>query len=66
MQAFKDLARGERAAAALEEHLDTLERKIEALLAKADEDERQRRGQSSTSASNSTSTDEAGGASGAG
>jgi hypothetical protein len=40
MQAFKDLARGERAAAALENHLDSLEKKIEELLAKADEEER--------------------------
>ncbi|KAF2657365.1 hypothetical protein K491DRAFT_595255 [Lophiostoma macrostomum CBS 122681] len=40
-QAFKDLARGERAAAALENHLDSLEKKIEELLAKADEDEKQ-------------------------
>ncbi|KAF1997987.1 hypothetical protein P154DRAFT_439960 [Amniculicola lignicola CBS 123094] len=38
-QAFKDLAKGERAAAALESHLDKLERQIEDLLAKADEDE---------------------------
>lgn len=39
-QAFKDLARGERAAAALENHLDSLEKKIEELLAKAQEDEK--------------------------
>lgn len=38
---MKDIARGERAAAAMESHLDTLERKIEELLAKADEEERQ-------------------------
>ncbi|KAF2684790.1 hypothetical protein K458DRAFT_301841 [Lentithecium fluviatile CBS 122367] len=39
-QALKDIARGERAAAAMENHLDSLERKIEELLAKADEDEK--------------------------
>jgi hypothetical protein len=39
-QAFKDLARGERAAAALENHLNSLEKKIEELLAKADEEDR--------------------------
>jgi hypothetical protein len=39
-QALKDLARGERAAAAMENHLDSLEKKIEELLAKADEDEK--------------------------
>ncbi|CAI6341632.1 unnamed protein product [Periconia digitata] len=39
-KAFQELARGERAAAALENHLDSLERKIEDLLAKADADEK--------------------------
>jgi hypothetical protein len=39
-QALKDLARGERAAAAMENHLDSLEKKIEELLKKADEDEK--------------------------
>lgn len=39
-QAFQDLARGERTASALENHLDALERKIEELLAKADADEK--------------------------
>jgi hypothetical protein len=39
-QAFQDLARGERTAAALEHHLTALEKKIEELLAKADEEER--------------------------
>lgn len=38
---MKDIARGERAAAAMESHLDLLEKKIEELLAKADEDEKQ-------------------------
>jgi exonuclease VII small subunit len=40
-QAFQDLARGERAAAALENHLESLEKKIEELLAKANEAERE-------------------------
>jgi exonuclease VII small subunit len=39
-QAFKELARGERAAAAMENHLNSLEKKIEELLAKAEEEER--------------------------
>jgi len=39
-QAFKDLARGERTASALEQHLDALERRIEELLAHAQEDQR--------------------------
>ena len=39
-QAFQDLTRGERTAAALEHHLTALEKKIEELLAKADEEER--------------------------
>ncbi|KAF2280694.1 uncharacterized protein EI97DRAFT_453946 [Westerdykella ornata] len=41
-KAFQDLARGERTAAALENHLDALEKKIEELLAKADEEDRKR------------------------
>ena len=45
-QAFQDLARGERTAAALEHHLTALEKKIEELLAKADEEERIRMAQS--------------------
>lgn len=40
MQAFKDLARGESAAAAMEKNLDALEQRIEELLAKAAEDEK--------------------------
>ncbi|KAK5254541.1 hypothetical protein LTR16_004812, partial [Cryomyces antarcticus] len=40
--AFEELAQGERTAAALENHLTSLERKIEELLARADEDERLR------------------------
>ncbi|KAK7532152.1 uncharacterized protein J3D65DRAFT_635934 [Phyllosticta citribraziliensis] len=36
-QAFQDLARGEQTAAALETHLDKIEKQIEALLAAADE-----------------------------
>lgn len=46
VQAFQDLARGERTAAALEHHLTALEQKIEELLAKADEEERIRMEQS--------------------
>ena len=45
-QAFQDLAQGERTAAALEHHLTALEKKIEELLAKADEEERIRMEQS--------------------
>jgi exonuclease VII small subunit len=41
-KAFKDLTRGEQTATALEAHLTDLERKIEELLARADEDERNR------------------------
>jgi hypothetical protein len=37
-QAFQDLARGERTAAALEHHLTALEKKIDELLVKADEE----------------------------
>ncbi|OCL08264.1 hypothetical protein AOQ84DRAFT_376902 [Glonium stellatum] len=48
-QAFQDLARGERTAAALESHLTALEKKIEELLAKADEEERAREEQSKNS-----------------
>ncbi|KAF2206036.1 hypothetical protein GQ43DRAFT_467573 [Delitschia confertaspora ATCC 74209] len=39
-QVFQELARGERTATALENHLDALEKKIEELLAKADDEER--------------------------
>ena len=39
-QAFKDLARGEETASALEQHLDALEEKIEELLARAEENQR--------------------------
>ncbi|KAH7132095.1 hypothetical protein B0J11DRAFT_577041 [Dendryphion nanum] len=39
-QAFKELARGERAASALEDHLDSLEKKIEELLAKAEDEQK--------------------------
>ncbi|KAF2645681.1 hypothetical protein P280DRAFT_513577 [Massarina eburnea CBS 473.64] len=45
-KAFEELAQGERAAAALETHLDSLEQKIEELLAKADEDEKTLKAQS--------------------
>jgi hypothetical protein len=45
-QAFQDLVRGERTAAALEHHLTALEKKIDELLVKADEEERIRMEQS--------------------
>ncbi|EUC41566.1 hypothetical protein COCMIDRAFT_40261 [Bipolaris oryzae ATCC 44560] len=38
-QAFKELQRGEQTAAALEAHLDSIEKKIEALLAQAEKAE---------------------------
>jgi hypothetical protein len=56
-QALKDLARGERAAAAMENHLDSLEKKIEELLAKADEDERKLNAQPKASEQPSTRED---------
>ncbi|KAL6708706.1 hypothetical protein ACN47E_002402 [Coniothyrium glycines] len=40
-QAFKDLQRGEQTAAALETHLDSLEKKIEQLLAQAEKAQRE-------------------------
>lgn len=48
LQAFQELAKGERAASALENHLDSLEKKIEDLLAKADEDEKKLQAQTQT------------------
>lgn len=39
-QAFQELAKGERTASALENNLTALERKIDELLAQADNDER--------------------------
>ncbi|KAF2108981.1 hypothetical protein BDV96DRAFT_692163 [Lophiotrema nucula] len=57
VQAFKDLQRGERAAAALEGHLDLLEKKIEELLAKADEDERRMQASSKPSPDKLSSED---------
>lgn len=39
-KAFKELAEGEKQAAAMERHLDAVEKKIEELLAQAQEDER--------------------------
>jgi hypothetical protein len=55
LQAFLELAKGERTAAALESHLDSLESKIEALLAKAEEDSKTlQSGQKSGAASEST------------
>ncbi|KAI8935901.1 hypothetical protein NX059_007413 [Plenodomus lindquistii] len=40
-QAFKELQRGEQTAAALESHLDSLEKKIEELLAQAEKAEQE-------------------------
>ncbi|KAL1591453.1 hypothetical protein SLS60_011952 [Paraconiothyrium brasiliense] len=57
-QAFKELARGEGAATALENHLDALEKKIEEMLAKAEEDEKDRKARPKPSAADSSSNDE--------
>ncbi|KAJ4344482.1 uncharacterized protein N0V89_012224 [Didymosphaeria variabile] len=56
-QAFKELARGEGAATALENHLDALEKKIEEMLAKAEEDEKDRKSRPKPSATDSSSND---------
>ncbi|KAF5850269.1 hypothetical protein GGP41_002494 [Bipolaris sorokiniana] len=40
-EAFKELQRGEQTAAALESHLDSIEKKIEALLAQAEKAEKE-------------------------
>jgi exonuclease VII small subunit len=40
-KAFKELQRGEQTAAALENHLDSIEKKIEALLAQAEKAEQE-------------------------
>jgi exonuclease VII small subunit len=40
-KAFKELQRGEQTAAALETHLDNIEKKIEALLAQAEKAEQE-------------------------
>ncbi|KAF2178485.1 hypothetical protein K469DRAFT_598887 [Zopfia rhizophila CBS 207.26] len=57
-QAFKDLARGEQTAAALERHLDAVEKQIEELLARADENERRMKEQSKQSADKPSPNDE--------
>ncbi|KAJ4301191.1 hypothetical protein N0V90_003282 [Kalmusia sp. IMI 367209] len=57
-QALKEIARGERTATALENHLDSLEKKIEEMLAKAEEDERNLKAPSKPSADDSSSTDQ--------
>lgn len=49
LQAMKELARGERTASALESHLDSLEKKIEELLAQAEKAEKDLQTGSSTS-----------------
>lgn len=54
VEAFQDLARGERTAAALEHHLTALEKKIDELLVKADEEERIRMEQSKGSQAQSS------------
>lgn len=41
MQAFQELSRGEKTATALENQLASMEAKIDALLARAEEDERE-------------------------
>ncbi|EON64909.1 hypothetical protein W97_04143 [Coniosporium apollinis CBS 100218] len=55
-QAFKDLARGEQTASVLENHLTALERKIDELLAKADEDQRASQHRPEINANNSKQT----------
>lgn len=62
LQAFKDLAQGERAATALENHLDSLEKKIEELLAKADEDEKKMKAQAKVPAEKSSKDETTGAA----
>ncbi|KAJ8107272.1 hypothetical protein OPT61_g8985 [Boeremia exigua] len=47
-QAMKELARGEQTAAALEGHLDSLEKKIEELLAQAEKADRELQAGAST------------------
>jgi len=56
-QAFKELQRGEQTAAALENHLDSLEKKIEELLAQAEKAEKDLETES-TSDTGSTSKSE--------
>ncbi|PVI00275.1 hypothetical protein DM02DRAFT_655602 [Periconia macrospinosa] len=53
-KAFQEIARGERTATALENHLDSLEKNIEDLLAKADEDERNLQAQAQTQSKSSS------------
>ncbi|OAL53344.1 hypothetical protein IQ07DRAFT_641739 [Pyrenochaeta sp. DS3sAY3a] len=48
-KAFKELQRGEQTATALESHLDSLEKKIEALLAQAEKAEQDMKAKSSSS-----------------
>ncbi|KAF1971453.1 hypothetical protein BU23DRAFT_182678 [Bimuria novae-zelandiae CBS 107.79] len=57
-QAFKELARGESTATALENHLDSLEKKIEEMLARAEEEEKNRNPQSKPSADDSAPSGE--------
>jgi Skp family chaperone for outer membrane proteins len=56
-QAFKELQRGEQTAAALESHLDSIEKKIEALLAQAEKAEKELK-ETSGATEKSSSTEE--------
>ncbi|KAF9730717.1 hypothetical protein PMIN06_006392 [Paraphaeosphaeria minitans] len=57
-QALKELARGEGAATAMENHLDALEKKIEEMLAKAEEDEEALASRPKSSATDPSTNDE--------
>lgn len=48
-KAFRELQRGEQTAAALETHLDSIEKKIEALLAQAEKAEQEMKDGAATS-----------------
>ncbi|KAF1987833.1 hypothetical protein K402DRAFT_329876 [Aulographum hederae CBS 113979] len=56
-RALKELAKGEQTAAAMENHLDNVERKIEELLKQAEEDEKKmKQGKANESTSSDTTT----------
>ncbi|KAF2710428.1 hypothetical protein K504DRAFT_501693 [Pleomassaria siparia CBS 279.74] len=57
-QAFKDLERGEQTADAMEKHLSAVERKINQLLAKAEQDEQSLKTKPVQSTDSSSSTEE--------
>jgi len=61
-QAFKDLARGEQTADAMEKHLNVIEKKIEELLAKAEEEERRLNSRSGSDSKQSLRTSHTNGA----